>query len=191
MRVTRRQAEENRQNVLRLAARRLREEGIRGLGVAALMNEAGLTHGAFYKQFASKADLVEQACGRAIGENLAAYEGLAGTPGKNPFRAVVNTLASDTHRDEPGDGCVLAALGAEISRSEMSLQHTVTRGVRGIIACLSGLFPGRSRKKARRKALTAYSAIVGSLVVARAVDDPEFSREILAAVRAELGGTAR
>ena len=188
MRVTRRQAEENRHTVLRLASRRVREEGIRGLGVAALMNEAGLTHGAFYKQFASKADLVEQACERALAENLAAYEP-PGRPGS--FRAVVNALVSPLHRDAAGDGCTLAALGAEISRGPRGVRRTVTAGVRRIVTRLARLFPGSSRKKARRKALTAYSAMVGSLVIARAVDDPEFSREILAAVRAELGGTAR
>ncbi len=185
MRVTRQKASENRQRVLRLAARRFRERGLGGIGVAELMNEAGLTHGGFYKQFASKDDLAVQACAWAIADNVASYRELAEN---STFSSAVSALVSVGHRDTPGEGCVLAALGAEIARSEEPLRREVTEGVRKILDSLAGLVPGRSQKRSREKAVVAYAAIVGALIIARAVDDPELSGEILKSVRGSLAG---
>lgn len=181
MKVTRQQAIENRTRVLRLAARRFRECGFQGLGVADLMKEAGMTHGGFYKQFQSKDDLVTQACALAIADNLSGYQKLIKQHPHDPLSAVISALVSDLHRDSSGDGCVMAALGGDIARSNKSIRHEVTLGVRKILDCLSGLIPGYSKKQARKKAISTYAAIVGSLVIARAVNDAELSHEILEA----------
>ncbi|MBE2180056.1 MAG: TetR/AcrR family transcriptional regulator [Chthoniobacterales bacterium] len=185
MRVTRQQARENRSRVLRLAAQRFREKGLNGLGVAELMQEAGLTHGGFYKQFSSKDELAAEACAAAIADNLAAYQQLAKEDPES-LVPLVSSLISELHRNTPGDGCLLASLGADIARSKKSVRSKVTDGVRKIVDCLSGWTPGRSKTLARRKAIATYTTVVGSLVVARAVDDPEFAREILKAARESL-----
>ena len=184
MRVTRQQSQENRQRVLRLAARRFREQGFQGLGVAELMAEAGLTHGGFYKQFASKDGLAAEAGAQALAENLATYERLAQHHGT--LSGVTTALLTERHRDNPGTGCMLAALGTDVARAEHGIQFAATRGVRKLLDCLASLVPGRSKKKARERALAAYATVVGALVVARAVDDPALSREILQAARASL-----
>lgn len=186
MRVTRQQAAENRKRVLHLASRRFRERGLGGVGVADLMREAGLTHGGFYKQFASRESLAAEACVAAITENLSGYEDLAKQDPANVLAHVVSAMISDLHRNSPGEGCLLAAVGADISRSNTTIRRGVTEGVRKIIDFLSGLMPGRSRKRARRRAITTYATVVGSLVVARAVDDPDFASEILTAARESL-----
>jgi len=186
MRVTRQQATENRNRVLHLASRRFRERGLGGVGVADLMREAGLTHGGFYKQFDSKDSLAAEACAAAIAENLAGYQELAKKDPRHVLSHVITAAISDLHRNSPGQGCLLAAAGADISRSNTSIRRGVTDGVRKIIDFLSGLMPGRSKKQARRKAITTYATVVGSLVVARAVDDPDFAREILTATRESL-----
>lgn len=186
MRVTRQQAIENRKRVLSLASRRFRERGLAGVGVADLMQEAGLTHGGFYKQFESRESLAAEACAAAIAENLSGYQELAKNAPRHVLDHVISAAISDLHRNSPGEGCLLAAAGAEISRSNAPLRRGVTDGVRKIIDFLSGLMPGRSRKQARRKAITTYATVVGSLVVARAVDDPDFASEILTATRESL-----
>ncbi|PTX94021.1 TetR family transcriptional regulator [Spartobacteria bacterium LR76] len=186
MRVTRQQAAENRRRVLHLASRRFRERGLSGVGVADLMQEAGLTHGGFYKQFESKESLAAEACAAAIAENLAGYQELAKKDPCHVLAHVISNAISDLHRNSPGEGCLLAAAGADISRSNAPVRRGVTDGVRKIIDFLSGLMPGRSRKQARRKAITTYATVVGSLVVARAVDDPDFASEILTAARESL-----
>lgn len=184
MRVTRQQSQENRQRVLCLAARRFREQGFQGLGVAELMAEAGLTHGGFYKQFASKDDLAAEAGAKALAENLATYETLAKR--HLTISGVTTALLTERHRDNPGTGCMLAALGTDIARAGPGMQRTTTGGVRKLLDCLAALVPGRPKKKARERALAAYATMVGALVVARAVDDPALSREILLAARASL-----
>lgn len=186
MRVTRQQAIENRNRVLHLAARRFRERGLDGVGVADLMRDAGLTHGGFYKQFNSRESLAAEACAAAIAENLAGYQELARQDPKNVLAHVISAAISDLHRDSPGEGCLLAAAGADISRANATVREMVTDGVRKIVDFLAGLMPGRSRKQTRRRAIAAYATVVGSLVVARAVNDPAFATEILTAARESL-----
>jgi TetR/AcrR family transcriptional regulator, transcriptional repressor for nem operon len=72
------------------------------------MHEAGLTHGGFYKQFASKQDLIVQACALGLDENLEAYRQLGARSGRNAIKAVVAEMLSTMHRDLPSEGCVMA-----------------------------------------------------------------------------------
>lgn len=190
MKVTRQQAAENRIRVLNLASRRFRERGFHGLGVADLMNEAGLTHGGFYKQFKSKEDLIAQACAAAISDNLAGYQQLAAQNEGSAFESIVAGMLSAGHRDAPAEGCVLAALGPDISRADPSTRHEVTKGIKNILDCLGGLMSGNSRMRIREKSLSTYATIVGALVLARAVDEPELSEEILNAAQASITVTA-
>lgn len=183
MRVTRQQANENRNRVLHLAARRFRERGFGGLAVADLMQEAGLTHGGFYKQFTSKENLAAEACALAIADNLSDYQSRAKSDSQQTLAHLISVAISDLHRDSPGDGCLLAALGSDIARADESIRGKVTDGIRKIVDYLTSLMPDRSRKRARRKAITTYAAVVGSLVIARAMDDPEFASEVLESVR--------
>jgi hypothetical protein len=77
------------------------------------------------------------------------------------------------------EGCVLAALGPDISRADPSTRREVTKGIKNIVDCLCGLIPGKSRKRIREKSFSTYATIVGALVLARAVDEPDLSEEIL------------
>jgi TetR/AcrR family transcriptional repressor of nem operon len=186
MKVTRQQADANRARVLRLASRRFRERGFRGVSVADLMNEAGLTHGGFYKQFASKEDLTRQACALGLRENLAGYQQLAAEGRRQPLRSIADGMLSALHRDVPAEGCVMAALGPDISRADPSTRHDVTQGIDNIVTSLSELIPGKSKAKKREKALAMYATIVGAVMLTRAVDEPELSEEILKAARAHI-----
>ncbi len=142
--------------------------------------------GAFYKQFESKESLAAEACASAIAENLAGYQQLAKKDPRHVLSHLISAAISDLHRNSPAEGCLLAAMGADISRANAPIRHGVTEGVRKIVDFLSGLMPGRSRKSSRRQAIATYATVVGSLVVARAVDDPAFASEILTAARESL-----
>ncbi|HEY5895452.1 MAG TPA: TetR family transcriptional regulator [Chthoniobacterales bacterium] len=186
MKVSRQQAGENRVRVLNLASRRFRERGFQGVSVADLMQEAGLTHGGFYKQFESKEDLIAQACALAISDNLEAYKQLAARNRRRAVKAIATELLSAIHRDDPAEGCVIAALGAEVSRADPATRHQVTNGINDILDLLAGLMPGRSEKEARQKAVAAYTTIIGAILLARAVDDPKMSDEILKTARTSV-----
>ena len=189
MRVSRVEAEQNRERIIEVAARLFRERGFDGIGVADLMKSAGLTHGGFYGHFASKEDLMMQACARAQDDSLAALQRVAESAGKNGLSAVASSYLTPAHRDRPGQGCVLAALGAEAARQGSPVRGAFTRGVRSALDMLTRLVPGKSERARRKRALATYASMIGALVLARAVDDPELSEEVLQSVLASITGT--
>ena len=187
MRVTREQAAANREKVLKAAGTLFRQHGFDGIGVADIMKRAGLTHGGFYGHFASKDDLAAEACTRAVGGDDWA-EKVAGTP--NPsLGAVVRGYLTPRHRDDPGHGCLMAALGSDVVRQPMAVRRAFTDGFRVRVDSLLKLLPGRSADARRKKALATMSGLVGALMLSRAVDDPKLSDEILDAAATTLGRT--
>jgi TetR/AcrR family transcriptional repressor of nem operon len=189
MKVSRAEAAQNRERIIEVAARLFRERGFDGIGVAELMNFAGLTHGGFYGHFASKEDLMAQACARALEGSLDALHQVAERGGGNALSAVASAYLSPAHRDRPGEGCVLAALGAEAARHGSPVRGAFTQGVRSQIDMLTRLLPGRSKRAKRERALAIFASMVGALVLARAVDDAELSEEVLQSVLASIAHT--
>ena len=186
MKVTRQQAERNRKRVLDVAGRLFREKGFDGIGVDDLMKGAGLTHGGFYANFKSKEDLVAESCGRTLTELVEGWDKVASEAKGDPLRAIVAGYLSVSHRDDPGNGCVFAALGADVARKSPAVRHAVTEALRPFIELLTRSVPGRSRAARRKRALAIYASLVGAMVLARAVDDPALSKQILQAVAASV-----
>jgi len=182
MKVTREQAAQNRDRILDTAAKLFREHGFDGIGVADLMKAAGLTHGGFYGHFDSKEDLMAQACAHALTKSVDRWElAIEKSPG-DPLSAVVQAYVSAKHRDQPGLGCALAALGPDAYRQGPQVRKTLTAGMRSLVDILIRLLPEKSKAAKRQRALAAFSAMVGALILARAVDDAKLSNEILHAV---------
>jgi TetR/AcrR family transcriptional repressor of nem operon len=185
--VTREQAAANREKVLSAAGMLFRQHGFDGIGVADIMKRAGLTHGGFYGQFPSKDDLVAEACARVLG-NKRWVEGLTGIP-KPSLGALVRAYLSVDHRDDPGHGCPMAALGSDVVRQPRVVRRAFTDGFRVRLDALLKLLPGRSADARRKRALATMAGLVGALILSRAVDDPKLSDEILDAAAATLGRT--
>ena len=188
MKVTREQAAQNRQRILDAAAQLFREHGFEGIGVADLMKEAGLTHGGFYGHFSSKDDLIAQASARELTRSLAQWSTFAERASDDPLSAVADAYLTRSHRDNPGTGCVLAALGPDVSRQGPAVRRAVTDYVRSVVDLLVKLVPGKSKAARRQKAISTYATLVGAMVLARAVDDRALSQEILDAGLASVKG---
>ncbi len=189
MKVSKEQMAENRERILDTAAQLFREKGFDGIGVADLMKSAGLTHGGFYGHFASKDDLMAQATERALGRLQSAWAQLArgaAEQDQDPLAAVEAAYLSARHRDAPGHGCLLAALGSDAARQGPAVRQAVTEGVRQQVEGLATLVPGRTKAAKRQRALADYASLVGAMVLARAVDDAALSDEILQATAAAL-----
>ena len=186
MKVTREQASQNRDRVLDVAARLFRERGFDGIGVADLMKSAGMTHGGFYGQFASKEELMAEACARSFDNSVDIWSGVAERYPDKPLVAVMRGYLSKQHRDNPGEGCVMASLGADAARQGPALRRAVTDGTRALLDLFTGLAPGRIKARKRERAVVAYASMVGALVLARAVDDVALSDEILKTVASSL-----
>ena len=185
MRVTKEKAAENRARILAAAARLFRERGLSGVGVDALGEAAGMTHGSLYSQFGSKERLAAEALAEALarGAGKAALEDAA--PGSGALRGFVARYLSARHRDEPGQGCALAALGCEIPRQPPAVRRAFTEGLRATVGRIARLLP-EGRRAREEEALAVMAALVGAMVLARAVDDPALSERILAAARDHL-----
>jgi TetR/AcrR family transcriptional regulator, transcriptional repressor for nem operon len=186
MKVSREQAAHNRERVVEAAAQLFRERGFDGIGVADLMKEAGLTHGGFYGHFSSKEDLIAEASERALAGSLSLWSELADDASGDPLSAVAGAYLNSRHRDDPGAGCVLAALGPDISRQGPAVRRAVTDYVHSTVELLTKLIPGKSKATRRQKAISTYATLVGAMVMARAVDDRALSQEILDAARASV-----
>ncbi len=185
LKVSREQAVENRARVVEIAAQLFRERGFDGIGIADLMKSAGLTHGGFYAQFAGKDGLMAEACAKASADTVAGWVKAIERSG-DPLTALTKTYLSTAHRDHPGQGCLMAALGPEVARQAPAVRSAVTAGFRNVIATLAGLLPGKTKAVKQERALAYFASMVGGVVLARAVDDPALSKEILHAVAASL-----
>ena len=179
MKVSREQAAHNRERVVAAAGHLFRERGFEGIGVADLMKEAGLTHGGFYGHFSSKEDLIAEASARALAESLASLSEVADRASDDPLSAVAGAYLSTSHRDHPGTGCVLAALGPDASRQGPPVRRAIADYVRSAVDLLVKLVPGKSKAARRQKAISTYATLVGAMVMARAVNDRALSQEIL------------
>lgn len=186
MRVSREKAAEHRERIIEAAGALFRERGFGGIGVADIMKAADMTHGGFYGHFASKDDLVAQACRRVMALAVASWEKTAASDPDNSFFALLTRYLSPRHRDDPARGCVFAALGADAARSGPLVHDAFADGLEPLIALLTESAPGASKAVRRRKAVAAMAGLVGALLLARAIGKCELSDEILEATRREL-----
>jgi TetR/AcrR family transcriptional regulator, transcriptional repressor for nem operon len=173
----------NHERIVEVASARIRESGTEAPGVAEIMQAAGLTHGGFYKHFGSRTDLIAEAADRAFADGeRTVHEVTEGA--QEPLAALVDWYVSTQHRDNPATGCPVAALGADVRHGADRVRASYRRQVERNLANLERLLGGG--EDARRLATVALSTLVGSIVLARAIDDEALSDEILRDVREAL-----
>ena len=158
--------------IVNVASRRIRRDGIDSVGVVELMNEAGLTHGGFYRHFASRDQLVAEAIDVALAHGSQRTYAAAEVGGAD---AIIDGYLSRSHREKPETGCAVAALATDIARGNRPARNAYSRQVRRYAELLAGLIPGRDADEA----YLILAALVGALVLARAVDDPSLSDAML------------
>jgi TetR/AcrR family transcriptional repressor of nem operon len=193
MRVSKEKAAQNRHQILTAAARLFRENGIRATGVDSISRGAGLTHGAFYSQFATKEALAAEAIRLALSRWRRIWQRAAdGKRKSEAFRNIVAGYLSPHHRDSPGRGCVVAALGPSIARQPRIVRAAFTGELKEAVDFLAVLVPGNDRSRRREEALAAFACMIGALILSRAVDDWRFSGQILeAAAKRVIRGERR
>ncbi len=162
--------------ILETAARAIRRSGYSGTGVADIMKEAGLTHGGFYAHFASRDEMLAEAASLAGAETIAIVEQVfAKAPKEQRLWALMNAYLSSEHTANIEMGCALAALGSEMHRQAPEVRAASTRRIKEMIRLVQDQLPDQSQSTAHDAALLMISTMVGTLMLARAVDDPELS----------------
>lgn len=181
MRVSRVQAEENRQNVINVASRLFREHGFDGIGLKDLMENAGLTQGAFYKQFASKDDLAAQASRRALESAFGRWKDAAAAHPEDPLGAVIAFYLSAEHCAERMDGCPVVALGSDAARQGADVKASFEVGIREYLELLGRWVDDANDDEPSSKTLAILSTMVGAVLLSRAVNDEHLSKRFLQA----------
>lgn len=184
MRYSREHKQETHARIVRRASVRLREKGAHGVGVADLMKEAGLTHGGFYAHFDSREALVIEAFAYAMDRSMAHWRKLIEqTPPDKRLARIVESYLTPLHRDDPGHGCAVPTLGAEIARESQRTRKAFASKLEEMIDIMAEQIPDLPRRAARKQAMAALATMMGTLVLARIAGNGEFSGEILDAGR--------
>jgi TetR/AcrR family transcriptional repressor of nem operon len=184
MRYSRQHKLETHARIVKKASVRLREKGAHGIGVADLMKDAGLTHGGFYAHFDSRDALVIEAFTYAMDRGTERWRKLAEqTAPDKRLTTIVESYLTSVHRDDPGRGCAIPTLGAEIARENPRTRKAFAAKLEQMIDMLAEQIPEVPRKGARKQAMAAIATMMGTLVLARIAGNSEFSDEILGAGR--------
>ncbi|KQY87180.1 TetR/AcrR family transcriptional regulator [Pelomonas sp. Root1444] len=180
------------ERIVSVAARAIRRSGYGGTGVADIMKEAGLTHGAFYSHFASREAMLAEAAAKACAESAAgATQVAADAPPGMALHTMLATYLSKGHVEQLEAGCPLAALGSETSRQAPEVRRVATRHIKATIDLLARQLPDWGQQGAHEKALVMLSTMVGALMLARAVDEPGLSDSLREAALQHLTSIGR
>ena len=180
MKVTREQAAKNRAHVVEVAGTEFRRHGFDGIGVADLMKAAGLTHGGFYNNFASKDALAAEAVTRVFAETTDRLRQAAASSA-DPLAAIVRLYLSPAHRDATEAGCAIAALSQDAARGSRELRAACQAGIAGYLDLMV-----EATGVSRARAMAIYASMVGALTLSRTVTDPPLADEFLTAATDSL-----
>ena len=184
MRYSREHKQETHARIVRKASVRLREKGAHGVGVADLMKEAGLTHGGFYAHFDSREALVIEAFAYAMDRSMERWKKtFEQIPPDKRLAMIVDSYLTPIHRDDPGHGCAVPTLGAEIARESPKTRKAFAAKLEQMIDMMAEQMSDASGKTARKRAAATLATMMGTLVLSRIAGNGEFSEDILSAGR--------
>lgn len=175
MKVSREQMALNRQLILDEASRLFRERGFDTVTVADVMKAAGQTHGGFYGHFKSKDALIAAAVAHALSGEAAGMADLQGW---------MDAYLSPLHRDHPEQGCPAASLAGLLRQQGPEARAAMGCGLEAQIERFARALPEGDETERRRAAIGQWSAMVGAMVLARAVEDTALADEVLSETRA-------
>jgi TetR/AcrR family transcriptional repressor of nem operon len=170
--------------IVKDASRRVRAEGLSGAGVAAVMRDAGLSHGGFYKHFANKDALLAESLGEAfqdIGDQL--VRAAAGARQGAAWKAIVQFYLSVEFCDHAERGCPLTALAPELARLDAGMRRRVLGALVGYRDRLVPMMPGRGAAAKERAFFVIFSTMAGAVALARLLPEPAAREKVLSSAR--------
>ncbi|MGR9343768.1 TetR/AcrR family transcriptional regulator [Rhizobium leguminosarum] len=182
MKITKAQSQENRARIVENASVMFREHGYDGVSVADLMGAAGLTHGGFYKHFASKADLMAETAASGISQ-------IINQAGGGNIQQFIDFYTSREHRDGRSGGCTMAALSGDAARQSADIKATFEAGIESILDTVERgrVLGDGDQDKVRAKAIDMFAHLLGAVVLSRACpDDSPLADEILDVCRRQI-----
>jgi len=176
---------ETRKRILKVAAQAFKSNGIQGTGVAEIMAAAGLSHGGFYRHFASKEQLVAEACAVSM-DFFVGSAGAAAKKGRESFVKHIEHSLSAEYRDDTLGGCPLVAMGSELVRADAATRRAASQGFEDLVDVVAKWIPVEDPSTARDDAIFTLVSMIGAVTMSRIIDDPELSDQILDVTKKRL-----
>jgi TetR/AcrR family transcriptional regulator, transcriptional repressor for nem operon len=179
------------ERIVEVASRAIRRSGYDGTGVADIMKEAGLTHGGFYAHFESRTALLAEAGDRAGAEGVAAAARVAAAaPPGQAVQAIMQAYLSQQHIDSMENGCPVCALGSEMPRQAPEVRRAATIHIKEMIDLVARQLPNWGEPQAHEQAMALVASLIGTTMLARAVDDPKLSQALRTATMKQFSPAA-
>lgn len=182
MKVSKEKMAEHREQIITAAAKRFREKGFDGIGVADLMKEVGLTHGGFYGHFASKEELIGLASQRALRETARKWEKIIDEAPENALQVFIRYYLSGRHRMHPETGCLFASVGSDLNRQAPAIKKAVMEEQLIIFDLLCRIVPGKTKAAKRKHGIAVLAGLIGGMILARSMPNAALAEEILKTV---------
>jgi len=172
------------QKIVKDASRRVRAKGLTGAAVSAVMQDAGLTHGGFYKHFGSKDKLLVESLGEAFREITSTLLHVARqSPPGAAWKAIVKTYLNPEHCEHPEHGCPMAALAPELTRANKGMKRQFVAELANYKSQMLPFMPGRRTVDKERAFFAIFSTMIGAVEIARMLPDPAMREKVLASTR--------
>ena len=175
---------ETRQKIVKDASRRVRAEGVTGAAVSAVMRDAGLTHGGFYKHFGSKDELLMESLSEAFGETAdrLVHVGEQSQP-ETAWKAIVKAYLSQEFCDHAEYGCPLTALAPELARADKTTKAQTFEELKKYKSRILPFMPGQRTADKERAFFSIFSTMIGAIEIARMLPEPAMREKVLATAR--------
>jgi TetR/AcrR family transcriptional regulator, transcriptional repressor for nem operon len=176
--------QQTRERIVKAAARRFRSRGSEGAAIGDLMRDLRLTHGGFYRHFASKEDLFVQAFEHSLEEIRQRFtQVIAQAPPESKLKALIDAYLGTEHCTDPAGGCPFAVLAPEVARRSRAARAAFQRALSSHIKVIAALVPGRSEEERECKARMLTSGMAGTLAAARMMTDDRERQRLLDAAK--------
>jgi TetR/AcrR family transcriptional repressor of nem operon len=187
MRKSRVETAKTRERIVKAAGAEFSANGISDAALERVMAAAGLTRGGFYRHFASKDQLVLEACCKSALSRVASLELLTnGKPHEQALSLLIDQYVSGAHRDRPRTGCPLAAMGSELARTDKRTRRAVMAGFLQLSRLIASRLETVPVRKREERSMAIVAAMVGAVTLARIAPDSGMSDAVLAATRADI-----
>ena len=187
-RVSAEEKEQSHKRIVKSAASLMREKGIENTSVGDVMNEAGLTHGGFYRHFASKAELAVAALEYAVTEAIWVLETAEGPKEQATVLAdYVDRYLSEEHVQKLRVGCPLAALATETNRQDPIVREKAEASIERVVKAIARAKSISSgEEEDLQQARVTFALLLGTITLARLSKKDGNKNPFLQATKSEL-----
>lgn len=187
MRYSEEHKQQSREKVLNAAAGAIRLQGTAAVSVAAIMKQAGFTHGGFYAHFKSRDMLIAESLGHIFAEQRQmAQQLLADEDALRGLRSYLEKYLSLKHVKNPQKGCPLPLLSGEVTRLPPEARKRFSHGRQQMTVLISDALRRAGHPAPEKEGLIMVAEMVGAMTLARLADKDEEAMQILEPVKSGI-----